>query len=64
MKLTMSELPSTLLDGLARKNSEKWQKWQLFRTVSCHFNMRLCDVELVVEMIYEPMTAQASLAVG
>jgi hypothetical protein len=60
----MSKLHSTLVDGLARKNSEKWQKWQVFRMVSCHFKMHLCDVEPVVEMIYEATAAPARLPFG
>src|SRR5260370_35957520 len=55
----MSKLRSTLVDGLARKNSKRWQKWQVFRMVSCHLKIHLCDVEPLVERIYEATAAPA-----
>jgi hypothetical protein len=60
----MSKLHSTLLNGPARKNSKKRPEWQVFRMVSCHFKMHLCNVEPVVEMIYEATAAPALTPFG
>jgi hypothetical protein len=54
----MSKVHSTLVDGLAR-NSESGGKWRFFRMPKRHFKINLCDVEPVVEMIYEASAARA-----
>jgi hypothetical protein len=60
----MSELHSTLVDGLAGNNSEKWRKVALFRMVKRHFKMHLCNVKPVQEMVYGAIAAPARAPFG
>jgi len=60
----MSKLHLTLVDGLGRKNSESGGKWRFFRMPKRHFEIHLCDVEPVVEMIYEAPAARARAPFG
>jgi hypothetical protein len=60
----MSKLHSTLVDGLAKRNSESGDKWRFFRMPFRHFKIHLCDVEPVWEMIYEATAAPARAPFG
>jgi hypothetical protein len=60
----MSKLHSTLVDGLAVNNSEKWRKVALFRMVKRHFKMHLCNVKPVQEMVYWSISAPARAQFG
>jgi hypothetical protein len=53
-----------LVDGLVRKNSEKWQWVAGFRMVYCHFKMHLYDVKPVFKTGYEASVAPARVAFG
>ena len=50
-----------LLNGPAEKTGGKWQ---VFRMVSCHITMHLCDTSSVLEMVYKASAAPAGLPFG